>query len=142
MYNISCYCFRNPVDYVELVAFQAIAFIKTYRRLSSRNGYQFIEYFGIDAWNLSTNQRSTFLPFNKYGQLVQMRASMDGHYMVLVTECKSTSHVFLLDIRRDRLLAHLNQSGVSSVHIAPDCRHLLTEGKVLVIIGKAKNICG
>ena len=43
---------------------------------------------GIDAWNLSTNQRSTFLPFNKYGKLVQMRASMDGHFMVLVTESK------------------------------------------------------
>ena len=125
--GLSTHVYRNPVDAVEVVAFQAIAFIKTYRRLSSRNGHQYLDYFGIDTWNLITNQRKTFLPFNKYGKLVQMKASMNGRFMVIVTDNKITCHIFLLDMRRDRLLAHLDQPGCTGVQISPDCRHLFTE---------------
>ncbi len=125
--NIHVY--NNPVDCVTMVPQLKLAYLKTYRCLNSKRGYQFLDYFGLDVWNLSTNNWQHYLPFGKYGQLIQLHASIDGHYLVMLTETKSTTHIYLVNVRKGKVMAHLHQPGCYCVTLSPDNKYLLTEGQ-------------
>jgi len=58
--------YENPVDCVACARNTRLAFIKSYYGLSSSTeGYKYMNYFGVDIWNVSTGTWHQFLPFNR-----------------------------------------------------------------------------
>lgn len=124
----SIHVYSNPVDVVHVVREVKLAFIKVYRPLTSRRGYQYLDFFGIDVWNLTTNHRQAFLQFSRYGQLRQMTTSLDGKFFILLTETRNTSQIFIIDIAKGKLVAQVHQPGCMKVKFSFDNRFVLTEG--------------
>ncbi len=125
----SVHVYNNPVDVVAVSSQKKLAFVKTYRRLNTHRGYHFTEYFGIDVWNLSTNNWHHYLPWGKYGQLLQMEVSIDGQFLILVTQNKMVSSVFVVDVVTGRIKRKLNLKECTRAVLSPDSQHVLVESK-------------
>ena len=125
----SVHVYNNPVDCIAVSAQKKLAFVKTYRRLNTHRGYHFTEYFGIDVWNLSTNNWHHYLPWGKYGQLMQIEVSIDGQYLILVTQNKLVSTVFVIDVAGGVIKKKLNLKECTHAVLSPDSEHLLVECK-------------
>ena len=122
--------YSNPLDVVIVAPRQKLAFLKIYHALSSRKGYHYLDYFGIDVWNLATNHHQSFLAFGNYGQLVHMEMSLDGKLMVLLTEIRSVGHVFVIDIEQRRIVTQSKHTLCYRVHLSPDSQFLLMESRL------------
>ena len=125
----SVHVYNNPVDCIAVSSQKKLAFVKTYRRLNTHRGYHFTEYFGIDVWNLATNNWQHYLPWGKYGQLIQIQVSLDGQYLILVTQNKMVSTVFVIDIVSSEIKKKLNLKDCTHAVLSPDSEHLLVECK-------------
>jgi len=65
------------------------------------SGLQFGDSFGIDAWNISTGTYQPFLPFSRYGKLLQMEASDHVtiiNYVSLSCNAIKVEFIYLLSI--------------------------------------------
>ena len=91
--------YENPVDCLTCSPETRLVFVKSYFGLtSSTKGYKFIDYFGIDAWNISTGSWRTCLPFGKYGRLYKMEVSTDGNLMALLLNAICQWYVVILNL--------------------------------------------
>ena len=54
----------------------------------SQSGYKFIDYFGLDVWNMSTGFSTPLLPYGNYGQMEQLAASPDGHLLAMLLKVR------------------------------------------------------
>ena len=56
-----------PVDNMICSTQRRLVFVKTYSK-----ALQYVDSFGIDIWNASSGKNVSFLPFGRYGKLLQM----------------------------------------------------------------------
>ena len=63
--------YECPIDTMVRVPDRRIVFVKNYNK-----GYQYVDSFGIDIWNVSTGNSMTFLPPGRYGKLIQMEVTV------------------------------------------------------------------
>lgn len=62
--------YECPIDTIVCAPERRLVFVKNYNK-----GYQYVDIFGIDIWNVSTGSTATFLPVGRYGKLIQMEVS-------------------------------------------------------------------
>jgi len=62
--------YECPVDSMVCSTQQRLVFVKT-----ASKGLQYVDSFGIDIWNASSGKITPFLPFGRYGKLLQMEVS-------------------------------------------------------------------
>lgn len=62
--------YECPIDTMVCCPDRRLVFVKNYNK-----GYQNVDSFGIDTWNISTGNIVTFLPLGRYGKLIQMEVS-------------------------------------------------------------------
>jgi len=62
--------YECPIDSMVCAAERQLIFVKT-----SSKALQYVDSFGIDIWNASCGKSITFLPFGRYGKLLQMEVS-------------------------------------------------------------------
>lgn len=122
--------YNNPLNVVVLAPTRKLAFIKVYHPETSRKGLHYKEYFGIDVWNLATNHNQKYLPFGNYGSLVHMETSLDGRFLVLLTEVKSVGHVFVIDIKTGKIVMQSSHTLCYRTHLSPDGEYLLMESSM------------
>lgn len=65
--------YECPIDTVVCAPDKRLVFVKNYNK-----GYQYVDIFGIDIWNISTGNSATFLPVGRYGKLIQMEVSKNS----------------------------------------------------------------
>jgi len=62
--------YQCPVDSMVCSTERRLVFVKT-----SSKSLQYVDSFGIDIWNASSGKSFPFLPFGRYGKLLQMEVS-------------------------------------------------------------------
>jgi len=62
--------YECPIDSMVSCSQRRLVFVKT-----SSKGLQYVDSFGIDVWNASSGKSVCFLPFGRYGKLLQMDVS-------------------------------------------------------------------
>ena len=62
--------YECPVDSLAVCTDRRLVFVKT-----ASKALQYVDSFGIDVWNASSGSCVPFLPFGRYGKLLQMEAS-------------------------------------------------------------------
>lgn len=122
--------YESPVDCVACAPKNGLIFVKNYYGLSSSNkGYQFINNFGIDVWNLATGQCRPFLNFRKYGKLLKMTVSPDGDQMALLLNAINIWYVVVLygGGQKIRCVAtHRPDYNCNSFVVSPNWNHMTT----------------
>jgi len=66
--------YECPVDSMVCSTQRRLVFVKT-----SSKSLQFVDSFGIDVWNASSGKSIRYLPFGRYGKLLQMEVSCKFH---------------------------------------------------------------
>lgn len=59
--------YECPIDTMVCSNERRLIFVKNYSK-----GYQHVDSFGLDIWNMNTGSNVTFLPLARYGKLIQM----------------------------------------------------------------------
>jgi len=65
--------YECPVDSMVCSTERRLVFVKT-----SSKGLQYVDSFGIDIWNASSGISIPFLPFGRYGKLLQMEVGKNS----------------------------------------------------------------
>ena len=90
--------YEGPIDCVECAGNRRLVYVKNHYGLSSQKGYKYMGSFGVDVWNVATGTCQEFLPFGKYGKLIQMEVSTDGGRMALLLNAVNDWYVALIDL--------------------------------------------
>jgi len=75
--------YKCPVDSMVCANDRQLVFVKT-----SSKGLRYVDSFGIDIWNASSGKSIPFLPFGRYGKLLQMEVSQHLlYYCIRLVTC-------------------------------------------------------
>ena len=97
--------YKNPIDCIACAPESRFVYVKSYFGLgSSSKGYKYFDRFAIDVWNVSTGNWQTFLPFNRYGRLLEMKCSPRGNYLALLLSSLSQWYVVVADVQEDKVM--------------------------------------
>lgn len=121
--------YKNPVNTMLVSPQKRLAFVKTYKRLDSYKGYHYVDYFGLDVWELDSFKHQAFLPFGQHGSLKHQITSPDGNLIALCTEQHENSHVYLIEIASGKLKSHIVvEPQVSNLQISATGEYIIVEG--------------
>ena len=109
--------YECPVDTVCCAPGVRTAFVKSGYSLSSTKGYQYLDSFGIDMWNVGTGNCEPFLPFNRYGKLLQMEVSPDAQYIALLLHTRET-YVLVINIKTNKVMCVIDKPNCQSILIS------------------------
>ena len=118
--------YENPVDMIACVPRYRLVFVKKYYGLTSGRGYKYLDSFGIDVWNLHTGKCETYLPFERYGQLLQMETSEDGQYLGLLLNTRGESYALVITLKAHKIAATLSHTGCTSFQVSPNWKYMVT----------------
>lgn len=97
--------YMNPVDCIACSPVNRLVYVKSYFALnSSSSGYKFFDRFGIDVWNVSTGSCINFIPFSKYGRLIEMKCSHDGKFLALLLNTLSQWYITILSVPKNEVI--------------------------------------
>ena len=122
--------YNNPLSVVVVATQQKLAFIKIFHPLTSKKGHHYRDFFGLDVWNLATNHHQNYLPFGNYGSLVHIEVSVDGRFLVLLTEVSLVGHVFVIDIKSGDIVMKGSHKLCYGAQLSPSGQHLLMESSM------------
>ena len=117
--------YECPVDTIVSAPEVRIAFVKNYYGLSSAKGYQYLDSFGIDMWNISTGKKETFLPFGRYGKLLKIDVSLDGQHIALLLSTRET-YVLIYNVKLGKSVCVIEKPFCQSFNISPDWLFMCT----------------
>ena len=107
-----------------------LVFVKIYHGLAAKVGYKFIDYFGVDVWNMSTGQSQSCLPMGKYGQLLDMIVSPDGSQMALLIHNRDVAYASVVNFKLGKVVHTFMHNGAVGMAVSPHWDFLATEAVV------------
>ena len=119
--------FSNPVDLVVVDEIRKLAFVKTYHRLKSQSGCHYVDHFGVDLWNLSTNTHRCLLPRAHYGRLKKMMTAGGRMRLCLWTEGTTLHHIYIVDVDTGDIITDITEHGCKDVQLSENGHYMLTE---------------
>lgn len=117
--------YECPVDTVCCASDVRVAFVKSWYGLSSTKGYQYLDSFGIDMWNLGTGNCESFLPFNRYGKLLQIEVSSDACHMALLLQTRET-YILVINIKTSKVHCTIDKPNCQSMVVSPFWDYICT----------------
>lgn len=90
--------YEAPVDCVVCAEKTRLVFVKSQYSLGNVKGFKYMDYFSIDVWNVTTGSCREFLPFAKYGRLMQMEVSIDGTQMALLLNAVNDWYIAVIGL--------------------------------------------
>ncbi len=97
----------------------------------SVQGYRYMQYFGIDVWNLSTGTSKEILPFAHYGQLLQMDTSSDGQQMVLLLCSRDDNYLCVINVNASKIETMISHPGCESFTVSHDREFIATVARTV-----------
>ena len=123
----SLYVFSNPVDIVAIDPLSKLLYIKTYYRLDSPNGYHYIHQFGLDVWNIETNEHTTLLPKGEYGNLKMIYIPAGNQQVVgLLIHGGQSCFIYIISVKTGEILKNISSSVdmYSMIEVSPDGKYV------------------
>ena len=116
--------YNNPVDMIAIAGMKHLVFVKTYYPFHSKWGYKYFENFGIDIWDLQFGTRGHYLPFGKYGILLQMEVSDDASMLAMLVKNRAGHYVVIIDVEQNVISGILPHPSSSHIKVSPYWTHL------------------
>lgn len=110
--------YEAPVDCVVCAEETRLVFVKSQYSLGNVKGFKFMDFFSIDVWNVTTGSCRVFLPFAKYGRLMQMEVSNDGTQMALLLNAVDDWYVAVIDLDANGCVRVLNHKKCAKFEVS------------------------
>lgn len=117
--------YENPLEIITCSSGLRLIFVKISH--GTKLEYKFIDYFGIEVWNMNTGGSTSCLPIGRYGQLLQMEASQDGQLMAMLINNRDENYVVLVNFKLNKILHTFNHSGAIKFVVSPKWDYIATE---------------
>lgn len=90
----------------------------------TRKAYHYIDYFGVDAFDLANGKNGTVLPFDRYGHVQGITNSKDGSIVVITTGNSLSNNVSVVDLTSGKLLKTFSVTGCKGVKLSSQGEYL------------------
>ncbi|KAL4228047.1 hypothetical protein ACF0H5_013483 [Mactra antiquata] len=109
---------ENSVKNISFTSQSNLIFMTRVRPPKTRKAYHFIDYFGVDAFDLANGKTGTILPFDRYGHVQNITNSKDGSIVVITTGNSQSNDVSVIDLTSGKLLKTFSVTGCKGVKLS------------------------
>lgn len=120
--------YGNRMDTVACSLQNKLLFVKLFIPLTDEKGYFYTDYFGIDVWNISTNEKQTFIPFDKYGTISKIALSDDASVVCIMFSQISGNRIGVIRKPYNSLM-YIEHPHCVQFHISCSGAVIVTESK-------------